>query len=144
MEDIRNLFPTEEMYNEFLLFQQMNDEERKNFANKNSIRFNSLSKEEQKKELADIKSGIEKTVEFTDEIILIEKLGHLPEYVSFSKIAKKYFGKTSGWLYHRLKGTLINGKPVKFTDEQKNKLADAFEELSKEFNKASAILRSVS
>jgi uncharacterized protein with gpF-like domain len=94
MEDIRNLFPTEEMYNEFLSFQQMNDEERKDFANKNSIRFNSLSKEEQKKELSNLKSGIEKTVEFTDE--------------------------------------------------QKNKLADAFEELSKEFNKASMILRSVS
>jgi hypothetical protein len=68
MEDIRNLFPTEEMYNEFLSFQQMNNEERNDFANKNSARFNSLSKEEQKKELADIKSGIEKTVEFTDEM----------------------------------------------------------------------------
>jgi hypothetical protein len=65
-------------------------------------------------------------------------------FLFISKIAKEYFGKTSGWLYHRLKGTLINGKPVKFTDEQKNKLADAFEELSKEFNKASVILRSVS
>ena len=141
MEDIKKMFPTEEMYNEFLSFQSMNDKQREEFAEENSNRFNSLSKEEQTKEIKTIQSGIEKTVEFADEIIILEMLGNLPEYVSFSKIAKEYFGKTSGWLYHRLKGTLINGRPAKFTTEQKQKLADAFAELSKEFEKASTMLR---
>ena len=141
MEDIKKMFPTEEMYNEFLAFRAMNDKQQEEFAKENANRFNALSKKEQTKEIKAIKLGIEKTIEFADEIIVFEKLGNLPEYVSFSKIAKDYFGKTSGWLYHRLKGTLINGKPAKFTTEQKQKLADAFAELSKEFEKASMVLR---
>jgi len=144
MDNIERLFPDKEMYEEFLAFHKMTDKERAEFSVSNEKRFNSLSPEQQKRELEIIKEGVEKAAAFTDDIIIYDMLGDLPDYVSFSKIAKSYFGKTSGWLYHRLKGTLINGKPARFTTEQKQKLAEAFSEIAKEFNKASLMLISAS
>ncbi|MDR1199997.1 MAG: DUF5053 domain-containing protein, partial [Prevotellaceae bacterium] len=34
-----------------------------------------------------------------------------------------------GWLYQRLKGNIVNGKPAKFTPEQINTLNFAFKDL---------------
>ena len=40
-------------------------------------------------------------IERVEEAILRDKLGELPEAISFSYIAKKYFGKSRNWLYQR-------------------------------------------
>ncbi|GHT19775.1 hypothetical protein AGMMS49965_01840 [Bacteroidia bacterium] len=48
--------------------------------------------------------------------------------VTWSKIASRYFGKSSSWMYHKLNGVDGNGKPTEFTDEErvqfKNSLFD--------------------
>lgn len=66
MEDIKKIFPTEELYCEFLLFQAMNDKQREAFAEENSNRFHALSKEDQEREIETICVGVAKAVEFAD------------------------------------------------------------------------------
>ena len=39
--------------------------------------------------------------------------------ISLPFIAKKYFGKTKEWLYQRINRNIVNGKPAKFTSEEK-------------------------
>ena len=46
---------------------------------------------------------------------VIQQLNELADFLSVGQISKKYFGKTPSWLYHKLKGDIINGKPAQFT-----------------------------
>jgi hypothetical protein len=141
-KEIRNLFPNEQMYREWRAYHGMTPEERRQFEEQNRERFNAMTPDGQAGELELIREGVRKTADFADEIILRDKLGKLTDYISFSRIARDYFGKSSSWLYHRLKGTLINGKPARFTEEQKKKLVEAFTDLSKDFEKASMMFAS--
>ena len=59
--------------------------------------------------------AIVKTVEIRQTL---EKV--LP-FASMSYIAQHYFGRTRQWLYQRINGSAVNGRPANFTaDELKN------------------------
>ncbi len=42
--------------------------------------------------------------------------------ISWAKVAHRYFGKSAGWLYHKLDGVNSHGKKVDFTLEEKKQL----------------------
>jgi hypothetical protein len=46
-------------------------------------------------------------------------------------IAREYFNRTRGWLYQRLNGNAVNGKPAKFTPEEREMFNVALQDLSK-------------
>lgn len=50
-------------------------------------------------------------------------------FASMSYIAQHYFGKTRQWLYQRINGSTINGKPANFTIDELNTLSMALSEL---------------
>jgi hypothetical protein len=50
--------------------------------------------------------------------------------VTWSKIASRYFGKSSSWMYHKLNGIDGNGKPTEFTDEEKEQFKNALFDFS--------------
>ena len=52
------------------------------------------------------------------EINVKDKLKDIQDVISLSYIAKEFFGKDRTWLYHRINGTLINGKPAAFTEDE--------------------------
>ena len=62
------------------------------------------------------------------EYTLHEQMGSLSEVINLAYIARHYFGKTRQWLYQRLKGQTVNGKPAAFTPDEeltfKNALSD--------------------
>lgn len=66
----------------------------------------------------------------TRTLQLRKDLEGINDFTSMSYIAKHYFGKTRHWLYQRINGSMVNGKPVAFTDEEKQKLVAALKELS--------------
>lgn len=68
------------------------------------------------------------------EVDIKTQLKEVSEIVSLSYIAKTYFGRNKEWLYHRINGNTINGKPAAFTDEQKNQLNAAFKDISKKIS----------
>lgn len=59
------------------------------------------------------------------------QLQDVSEIISIAWIAKKYFGKTKNWLYQRINGNIVNGKPCKFTDEEIDIFNQALQDISK-------------
>lgn len=65
------------------------------------------------------------------------------DVVSLSYIAKQYFNKDRSWLYQRINGTLVNGKPTAFTEQELTILANSLKniglklsEISKSINQS--------
>ena len=79
-------------------------------------------------------NSLKDAVKKADQLILKEKLKSIAPAVSLSYIAKKYFGKTRHWLYQRINGSTVNGKPAKFTNDELKKLNDAFHDLGSELS----------
>ena len=53
-----------------------------------------------------------------------EKLGNLPEIINLSAVARQCFGKSRTWLYQRINGNMVNGKPAYFTRAERKQLLD--------------------
>ena len=58
------------------------------------------------------------TADRSEQLALRVKLQEVLPAVSMSYVDKNYFGKTRQWLYQRLSGTIVNGKPAKMTPEE--------------------------
>jgi hypothetical protein len=58
------------------------------------------------------------------------QFSEITEMLSLSYIAKRYFHKSRQWLNHRINGSVVNGKPAKFTDEQLKTLNSALHDIS--------------
>jgi hypothetical protein len=52
------------------------------------------------------------------------------EILPLAYIAKNYFHRTRTWLYQRINGNLVNGKPAKFTKEEKEVFNQALKDIS--------------
>ena len=78
--------------------------------------------------------GMRKIIEDADEMIFRAKLGDLPDALSFSYIAKKYFGKSRGWLMQKVNGNKVNGKIAVFTDEERLMFRKALQDLSEKMS----------
>ncbi len=50
--------------------------------------------------------------------------------ISWSDLARRYFGKSGSWLYHKLDGIDGNKKPTEFSEEEKFILKGALVDLS--------------
>ena len=80
---------------------------------------NMLSKSEER-----IDSFIEESVKM--------QLTKVSQIISLSYISQRYFCKTRNWLYQKINGCSVNGKPVKFTPEEMSTLNFALQDISKE------------
>ena len=58
------------------------------------------------------------------------QLQNISEIISLSFIAKHYFGKTQAWLYQRINGNVVNGKPCRFTAEELDRFNHALKDIS--------------
>ena len=67
-----------------------------------------------------------------NEIKLHAELIINKEIIPFSYIAKKYFKKSKAWLYQRLNGNNINGKPIHFTEKEIEIFNFAIQDISKQ------------
>lgn len=57
-------------------------------------------------------------------------LGNCADMINLSYIAKQYFNRDRTWLYQRINGAIVNGKPAAFTQQELKVLADALHEIS--------------
>lgn len=58
------------------------------------------------------------------------------EYLNFSGIARKYFGRSGNWLLQRLHGYMVNGKPAEFKASEYRQLTDALRDMAAQLNQA--------
>jgi len=56
-------------------------------------------------------------------------------FVTWGKISKEYFGKSSSWLYNKLNGVDGNGGVGEFTESEKEQLKNALYDLSERIRK---------
>ena len=98
MIDINACLPTPEMKADFERFKTFSTkEERDAFKKEMQAKYNALQKAYKKASESGLKATVDACNDFierTEEAILRDRLGELPEAISFSYIAKKYFGKS--------------------------------------------------
>lgn len=72
---------------------------------------------------------IKETNERARDIIVKNQIKDILPIISLSFIAKEYFGKTKEWLYQRINGNVVNGKPARFTEEELKILDKALKDI---------------
>lgn len=73
---------------------------------------------------------METSIKLQQNVSVKNKLSDILLDISMSKISTKYFEKSRSWLYHKLDGIDGNGKPTDFSDEEREQLRDALQDLS--------------
>ena len=146
--DTSKLLPTPELQAEFERFKKLRtDEEKLAFQKERQSRLDAMTERGRKAYLEVTEKALQETVkearrfvERAEDALLRDKLGEIPEVISLSYIAKKYFGKSRNWLYQRINGYLVNGKPARFTDEERKKFVAAINAISDMLKKTSLSL----
>lgn len=140
----RAIFPTEEMYEEYLRFSKMNEEERCNFSKENIQKIKTMSPEELKAYDENLIKGVKDAIELAKKedtgLALYIKMGEASRYMSLAPIATDYFGKTKQWLYQRLKNYNVNNKPATFTPAEKEQFRRALLDVSRKIREAALSL----
>ena len=146
--DTSKLLPTPELQAEFERFKKLRtDEEKLAFQKERQSRLDAMTERGRKAYLEVTEKALQETVkearrfvERAEDALLRDKLGEIPEVISLSYIAKKYFGKSRNWLYQRINGYLVNGKPARFTDEERKNFVAAINDISDMLKKTSLSL----
>lgn len=140
-----NCLPTPEMKAAFERFKTLRtQEERDAFKKEMEANYARMSDEEKAIYREKAEAGFQATVDAcndfinrADEAILRDKLGELPEAISLSYIAKKYFGKSRNWLYQRINGYVVNGKKAHFTESELQTFRHALDDIGAMLNQTS-------
>jgi hypothetical protein len=69
-----------------------------------------------------------------------QKLEDIIPAISWVYIAKNYFNKTDAWLYQRINGNIVNGKPASFTPREMETMRFALSDLSNKLGSLSVSL----
>lgn len=69
------------------------------------------------------------TAEEASALVVRQQLESILPMVSMAYIAKTYFGKSKAWLYQRINGNAVNGKPAKFTKQEIDTLNEALQNM---------------
>lgn len=72
---------------------------------------------------------LERVEKSVADYTMAQRMGALTEVVNLAYIARQYFGKTRQWLYQRLKGQIVNGKPAEFTPAEEAIFVRALNEI---------------
>lgn len=65
-----------------------------------------------------------------NELTVRQQIADISGFISLSYIAKNYFGKSKQWLNNKINGCIVNGKPSQFSEEEKERLNHALNDLS--------------
>ena len=93
-----------------------------------------LTADEYEEGVSQFIEGLDTALAQADEMIARAKLGDVPEAISFSYIAKKYFGKSRGWLMQKVNGNMVNGKQAAFTEDERKQFRAALQDISKQLS----------
>lgn len=75
--------------------------------------------------IASAKRTLSEAKEVKEEAEMKLLLSGVDNYLSLSQIAQDYFGKSRSWLYQRINGAMVNGKPAQFTKEEQQRFSNA-------------------
>lgn len=90
------------------------------------------------------KDAIEQSESIIKEANLRLTLDNIFPAISWSYIASNYFKRSRSWLHQRINGSLVNGVPAKFTDEEKRILIKALNDLGINIQKTAQFIEQTS
>lgn len=64
-----------------------------------------------------------------DAYLVRKQMEHILPCISLAYIAETYFKKSRHWLYQRVNGLLVNGKPARFTQQEMETLNFALRDI---------------
>lgn len=134
MKDLSNYLPTHDMLADFEKFKTMSPEERVAFQEERALKIEAMLASEKQTFVDATKKGMDAIKGDLQDIKLALELGDVANAISLSYIAKAYFGKSKTWLYQRLNGNRVNGKPAQFTEEERLRFVEALQDLSRRIN----------
>ena len=134
MKDLSKYLPTDDMMSDFEKFKSMTPEERIKFQEGRARKIEAMTVNEKQIFAEDTKKGLDNIKNELQEMKLALELGDVANAISLSYIAKAYFGKSKTWLYQRLNGNKVNGKPAQFTEEERKRFGEALRDLSRRIN----------
>jgi hypothetical protein len=145
MKIISELIANEQLQTDFNKWMNATSEERVMLAAANDVRYKNMS-EEQK--VAFRKAVLETIDRLYDDVMdmkaeeeterLRKSVEQISDALSLNYIAKKYFDKSSAWLYQRLNGNVVNGKKVYFSMKEISLFKSALNDLSAKLSAAAA------
>nr|DAS68769.1 MAG TPA: protein of unknown function (DUF5053) [Caudoviricetes sp.] len=71
---------------------------------------------------------------------MLQLLDDIVADVSWGRISKEYFGKSSSWIYHKLHGRDGNGGVGEFTPAEKEQLQGALYDIAERIRKAASTI----
>lgn len=134
MKDLSRFLPTDDMLADFEKYKSMSSEERAAFQEERARKIEALPDDEKVAYKESTRKGLGAIKEELQDVKLALELGDVANAISLSYIAKAYFGKSKNWLYQRLNGNKVNGKPAQFTEEERKRFAEALRDLSRRIN----------
>jgi hypothetical protein len=129
--DLSTYLPSPEMQADFEAYKNMSPAERERFQEERARKYELMTPEKQAVFKTDTKKSLIAIKERLDEINMRLDMGDGANAISLSYISKAYFGKSKAWLYQRLNGHKVNGKPAQFTDEERKRFVEALHDLSR-------------
>ena len=81
--------------------------------------------------------GIDAGIDELEENTIRLQMQEVSSIISLSYIAKMYFNKSRAWLYQRMNGNVVNGKPARFTQEELSTLNRALKDISEKLGSLS-------
>ncbi len=130
--ELSKFLPTADMQADFELFKNMTPKERAMFQEKRAQKIEAMPGDEKMIFTEATEKGLKAIKSELQDVKLALELG--ANALSLSYIAKEYFGKSKTWLYQRLNGNKVNGKPARFTEDERKRFAAALLDLSKRIN----------
>ena len=79
----------------------------------------------------------DKRIDELEERTVKMQMQEVSEMISLSYLARHYFNKSRSWLYQRLNGNTVNGKPARFTEEELTTLNNALKDISEKLGSLS-------
>ncbi|MDR2064457.1 MAG: DUF5053 domain-containing protein [Prevotellaceae bacterium] len=80
------------------------------------------------------RNAIRETIERAKQLSIKEQFKPLTEIISVSYISKTYFGKSKDWLYQRINGYNVNGKPAKLKENEIETLNNALTDIAQKIS----------
>ena len=86
--------------------------------------------DESPKEVAAIAvEQLKETIERIYAVLIRQQMEDILPFISLAYMAKTYFGKSRQWLYQRVNGLMVNGKPAQFTQAELDILNHALRDM---------------
>ena len=64
----------------------------------------------------------------------VPELEDVLDFLNIGEISRHYFHRSPSWLYHKIKGDIVNGRPSEFKPDELDRLADALRNLADSLN----------